>query len=288
MTRTRRRAEALRGQLLLLPTTLWLGALLVAPLIVVVAYSIGTRGINPPVRVDWAHPNFAGYRRALDPAFLPIFGRSVAYAAIATLACVALGFPLAYWIARRPPRRRMVYLALAVVPFLTSYLIRMYAWQFILQRNGLLNAILGSVGLGDDHAFLNTPGAVILGLTYGFLPFMVLPLYAAIERMDPTLVEASYDLGLGRVATFRRVILPSVMPGLVAGTMLVFIPALGDFVTPALLGGTRTVMFGNTVQDQFLGGGNNWPLGSAMAVILMVLITFGVLVELRRSEEAFS
>ncbi|MFM7225792.1 MAG: ABC transporter permease, partial [Actinomycetota bacterium] len=232
MKGSRRRAEATRGHLLLLPTTLWLGALLIGPLVVIIAFSLGTRGINPPVRFDWAHPRLESYRRALDPDFLPIFGRSLLYAATATVCCIALGFPLAYWIARRPPRHRTLLLVLAVVPFLTSYLIRMYAWQFILQRNGLLNAALGGLGLGDDRTFLNTPGAVILGLTYGFLPFMVLPLYAAVERMDPALVEASHDLGHGRISTFRRVILPSVMPGLVAGTLLVFIPALGDFVTP--------------------------------------------------------
>lgn len=285
MNGSRRRAEATRGHLLLLPTTLWLGALLIGPLVVIIAFSLGTRGINPPVRFDWAHPRLESYRRALDPDFLPIFGRSLLYAATATVCCIALGFPLAYWIARRPPRHRTLLLVLAVVPFLTSYLIRMYAWQFILQRNGLLNAALGGLGLGDDRTFLNTPGAVILGLTYGFLPFMVLPLYAAVERMDPALVEASHDLGHGRISTFRRVILPSVMPGLVAGTLLVFIPALGDFVTPALLGGTRTVMYGSVIQDQFRGGGNNWPLGSAMAVLLMFVIMVGVIVELRRSED---
>ncbi|MFM8971119.1 MAG: ABC transporter permease [Actinomycetota bacterium] len=285
MNGSRRRAEATRGHLLLLPTTLWLGALLIGPLVVIIAFSLGTRGINPPVRFDWAHPRLESYRRALDPDFLPIFGRSLLYAATATVCCIALGFPLAYWIARRPPRHRTLLLVLAVVPFLTSDLIRMYAWQFILQRNGLLNAALGGLGLGDDRTFLNTPGAVILGLTYGFLPFMVLPLYAAVERMDPTLVEASHDLGHGRISTFRRVILPSVMTGVVAGTLLVFIPALGDFVTPALLGGTRTVMYGSVIQDQFRGGGNNWPLGSAMAVLLMFVIMVGVIVELRRSED---
>jgi spermidine/putrescine transport system permease protein len=125
---------------------------------------------------------------------------------------------------------------------------------------------------------------VILGLTYGFLPFMVLPLYASIDRMDPSLVEASYDLGHGKASTFLRVILPATMPGLVAGTLLVFIPAVGDFVTPELLGGTRTQMFGNTIQDQF-GSGNNWPLGSAMAVLLMAFILIGVFIYLWRVNE---
>ena len=195
-----------------------------------------------------------------------------------------LGFPLAYWIARFSGRYRNVFLVLVIIPFLTSYLIRMYAWQFILQRNGLLNAFLGRLGLGDNHVFLNHNFAVILGLTYGFLPFMILPLFASIDRMDKSLVEASYDLGHGKVSTLFRVIIPTVAPGLVAGCLLVFIPAVGDFVTPQLLGGVRTTMFGNTVYDQF-GSGNNWPLGSAMSVLLMTFILFGIVVYLRRVGE---
>jgi spermidine/putrescine transport system permease protein len=157
----------------------------------------------------------------------------------------------------------------------------MYAWQFILQRDGLLNQVLGNVGLGGNHVFLNTNFAVILGLTYGFLPFMILPLYASIERMDKSLVEASYDLGHGKVSTLFRVILPSVSPGLIAGVLLVFIPAVGDFVTPELLGGVKTQMIGNTIYDQFTSG-NNWPLGSAMSVLLMLLILVGVFFYLLR------
>ena len=130
--------------------------------------------------------------------------------------------------------------------------------------------MLGRIGLGDNHEFLNTHFAVILGLTYGFLPFMILPLYASIERMDKSLVEASYDLGHGKASTFFRVILPTVSPGLVAGVLLVFIPAVGDFVTPELLGGVKTQMIGTTIYDQF-GSGNNWPLGSAMSVLLMLV-----------------
>jgi len=199
---------------------------------------------------------------------------------------VALGFPLAYWIARFAGRFRNFFLVLVIIPFLTSYLIRMYAWQFILQRNGLLNSVLGTIGLGDDHAFLNTHFAVILGLTYGFLPFMILPLYASIERMDKSMVEASYDLGHGKTSTFFRVIVPTVSPGLVAGVLLVFIPAVGDYVTPALLGGVNTQMIGTTIADQFRSG-NNWPLGSAMSVLLMAFILIGVFVYLQRvGEEA--
>lgn len=274
----------LKGNLLLLPTTLWLGILLVVPLAIVVGYSLGQRGVIEQVRFDWAHLSFSNYGDALNPDFLPIFVRSITYAALATVACLLIGFPLAYWIARFSGRYRNVFLVLVIVPFLTSYLIRTYAWQFVLQRNGLANSLLGALGLGDHHEFLNTPFAVILGLTYGFLPFMTLPLYASIERMDKALVEASYDLGHGKVSTFLRVIVPSVSPGLVAGILLVFIPAVGDFITPELLGGVDTTMFGNTIKDQF-GSGQNWPLGSAMAVLLMAFILVGVFFYLWRVGE---
>ncbi len=276
----------LKGNLLLLPTAAWFIALLIIPMVIVIQYSLAKRGIIKPVRFSWANLQWHNYQDALNKSFLRIFIRSVVYSAATTIACIALGFPLAYWIARFTGRARNFFLVLVIIPFLTSFLIRMYAWQFILQRDGLLNDTLGALHLGNDHIFLNTSFAVILGLTYGFLPFMVLPLYASIERMDPSLVEASYDLGHGKVSTFLRVIVPAVSPGLVAGTLLVFIPAVGDFVTPQLLGGVKTQMFGNTIQDQF-GSGQNWPLGSAMAVVLMGFILIGVYLYLRRvGEEA--
>jgi spermidine/putrescine transport system permease protein len=282
----RRTPNWLAGNVLLLPTTIWFFFLLVIPTLIIFGYSLGHRGVIIPIRFDWGSLVWSNYKTATNPVFLPIFIRSIVYALVSTIACVLLGFPLAYWIARFSGRLRNVYLVLVIIPFLTSYLIRMYAWQFILQRNGLLNSLLGTLGLGDNHTFLNTHFAVILGLTYGFLPFMILPLYASIERMDKSLVEASYDLGHGKVSTFFRVILPTVSPGLVAGVLLVFIPAVGDFVTPELLGGVKTQMIGTTIYDQF-GGGNNWPLGSAMSVLLMLGILVGVFVYLSRvGEEA--
>ncbi|MDQ1476433.1 MAG: spermidine/putrescine transport system permease protein [Actinomycetota bacterium] len=282
--RRRHLPEWLKGNLLLLPTSIWFIFLLVIPMLIVIEYSLGKRGIVDPVRFTWNSLHYSNYKDALDPDRLPIFVRSIEYAGISTLACVALGFPLAYWIARFGGKLRNIYLVLVIIPFLTSYLIRIYAWQVILQNNGLLNRLLGDIGLGRDHVFLNHHFAVILGLTYGFLPFMILPLYASIERMDFALVEASYDLGHAKVSTFFRVILPTVAPGLVAGILLVFIPAVGDFVTPQLLGGVRTQMIGNTIADQF-GGSQNWPLGSAMSVLLMLFILGGVFVYLRRVGE---
>ena len=276
----------LAGNLLLAPTSVWFIFLLVIPTLLIAAYALGQRGVIEPIRFSWGNLNWSNYSDALNPDFLPIFIRSIVYAFVATLACVLIGFPLAYWIARFAGRFRNVFLVLVIIPFLTSYLIRTYGWLAILQRNGLLNALLGRLGLGDSHTFLNTHFAVILGLTYGFLPFMILPLYASIERMDKSLVEASYDLGHGKTSTLFRVIVPTVAPGLIAGVLLVFIPAVGDYITPALLGGVKTQMIGTTIADQF-GSGNNWPLGSAMSVLLMAFILIGVFVYLRRvGEEA--
>jgi len=272
------------GHSLLVPTTVWFFFLLVIPTLLVIAYSLGHRGVFEPIRFTWGSLVWSNYKTATNPDFLPIFVRSVVYALVSTIVCILLGFPLAYWIARFSGRFRNLFLVLVIIPFLTSYLIRTYGWLVILQRNGLLNSGLGRIGLGDNHEFLNSHFAVILGLTYGFLPFMILPLYASIERMDKSLVEASYDLGHGKTSTFWRVILPSVSPGLVAGILLVFIPAVGDFVTPELLGGVKTQMIGTTIYDQF-GSGNNWPLGSAMSVLLMLGILVGVFVYLSRVGE---
>lgn len=250
---------------------------LLAPLVVILWYSVGTRGIIDPVRHPGGKLNWTNYGDALNPSFLPIFLRTVAYAAVTTVGCLFIGFPLAYAIARFGGKWKNLLLALVILPFWTSYLVRMYAWRFILDDNGLANTVLGGLGLGSNHRFTNTHWAVVLGLIYGFLPFMVLPLYASLERMDFRLIEAAYDLGSDRWSTFRRITMRSAMPGVVAGVLLVFIPALGDFVTPQLLGGTRTQTFGSTIQDQF-GQGQNWPLGSAMAVLLMAFILIGIVV----------
>ncbi|MEJ2856423.1 MULTISPECIES: ABC transporter permease [unclassified Saccharothrix] len=267
---------------LLTPTGLWLGAFLIAPLVLVVQFSFATRdtGVARAV-LPWT---VQAYRTALDPAFLPIFGRTLAYAGLTTVLCLLLGFPLAWFIARHGGRYRTALLAAVLVPFWSSYLARIYAWKALLDGEGLVNRLLGAVGLGRDGGFLLTHGAVVLGLTYGFLPFMVLPLYVACERFDHRLVEASYDLGHGRVSTFRRVVLPGVFPGVLAGSLLVLVPAAGDFVTPRLLGGVDQSTFGSVIDDQFRGG-NNWPLGSAMAVLLLVLVVVVLVLRGRRGED---
>ncbi|GLY49220.1 ABC transporter permease [Lentzea sp. NBRC 102530] len=272
----------LKANALLVPTGVWLGFFLIAPLVVVVEFSIATRdtGVARAV-LPWT---IDAYRTALDPAFLPIFGRTLLYAAATTLACLLLGFPLAWFIARHGGRWRTALLAAVLIPFWSSYLARIYAWKALLDGEGLANTVLGWVGLDRDGGFLLTDGAVVLGLTYGFLPFMVLPLYVACERFDVRLMEASYDLGHGRVSTFFRVVLPGVMSGVLAGSLLVLVPAAGDFVTPKLLGGVEQSTFGSVIDDQFRGG-NNWPLGSAMAVLLLVLVVAVLVLRGRRGED---
>ncbi|MEU5694033.1 ABC transporter permease [Actinosynnema sp. NPDC020468] len=267
---------------LLAPTGLWLGVFLLAPLALVVQFSFATRdtGVARAV-LPWT---VDAYVTALNPAFLPIFGRTLAYASVTTVLCLVLGFPVAWFLTRHAGRWRNVLLVAVLVPFWSSYLARIYAWKALLDGDGVVNRLLSEVGLGRDGGFLLTHGAVVLGLTYGFLPFMVLPLYVACERFDFRLVEASYDLGRGPVSTFLRVVVPGVLPGVSAGVLLVAVPATGDFVTPRLLGGVEQSTFGSVIDDQFRGG-NNWPLGSAMAVLLLLLVVVALLLRSRRAED---
>ncbi|GLZ31291.1 ABC transporter permease [Lentzea sp. NBRC 105346] len=276
------RSRFLRANALLLPTGVWLGIFLIAPLALVVQFSFATRdtGVARAV-LPWTTQ---AYLTALDPAFLPIFGRTLAYAFATTLLCLVLGFPLAWFIARHGGRYRNVLLVAVLIPFWSSYLARIYAWKALLDGDGLINQALSSIGLGRSGGFLLTHGAVVLGLTYGFLPFMVLPLYVACERFDHRLVEASFDLGHGRTSTFFRVVLPGVFSGVLAGSLLVLVPSAGDFVTPRLLGGVNQSTFGSVIDDQFRGG-NNWPLGSAMAVLLLLLVVLVLVLRGRRGED---
>ncbi|GAA0632959.1 ABC transporter permease [Kutzneria viridogrisea] len=267
---------------LLTPTAAWLGLFFLAPVALVVEYSFATRdtGLDKVV-LPWTAQ---AYLTALNPDFLPIFVRTISYAICTTLACLVLGLPLAWFIARHGGRYRNALLAAVMVPFWSSYLARIYAWKTLLDDDGLVNKLLGGIGLGREGGFLLTDGAVVLGLTYGFLPFMILPLYVACERFDHRLVEASYDLGHGPVSTLRRVVLPGIAPGVLAGSLLVLVPSAGDFVTPKLLGGVDQSTFGSVIDDQFRGG-NNWPLGSAMAVVLLVLVIVVVVLRGRRGED---
>ena len=266
------------GGRLLVPGLLWTVLFCLLPILVVVAVSFATRGTYGGVLWEFSLEN---YRDLLHPLYGRIFGQSVLLAGMTTVLCLALGFPLAYYIARLPPRRQALWLVLIMIPFWTNFLVRTYAWIFILRTEGLLNTILLQLHLiSAPLDLLYSNEAVLLGLVYGYLPFMVLPLYAAIERIDPALIEAAWDLYADRWSLFRLVLVPLAKPGIIAGCVLVFIPSLGAFLTPDLLGGARSMMVGNLIQHEYLVA-RDWPLGSALSLVMMLIVTGSVLWYLR-------
>ena len=248
---------------LLAPAGLWYLVMLVLPLTIVGIFSFGVRAKNGGYEPAFVIDNYVRALQKGDP-----FITSLAMAIGGTLGCLLVGLPLAYFLATRAGRRKSVLILLLVVPFWTSFLIRTYAWLLILGPNlGLAGQIQAITGL-EDVQILGTPFAVLLGLVYGYLPLMVFPLYVTLERMDRTLIEASKDLGAARWATFRQVTLPIALPGLVTGSILVFIPMMGEYVIPQLLGFGRTYLMGNALVTDFLES-RNWPAGSARAVLLI-------------------
>ncbi|GAB4288847.1 MAG: ABC transporter permease [Roseovarius sp.] len=214
-------------------------------------------------------------------AHLTIFWRSVKLSFLTTILCMAVGLPTAWFIATRAPRMRMILLFLITIPFWTNLLIRTFAIEQIIRNEGLLNNLLLKIGaIEEPIQILYTDFAVFVGMTYVYLPLMVLPLFAAIDRFDMRMLEAAYDLYATRWQALRRIILPIIKPGLIAGSILVFVPALGAYVTPRILGGGRNMMIGNFISLQF-GQGRNWPLGAALSVILLVIVTTVLIVYVR-------
>jgi spermidine/putrescine transport system permease protein len=224
------------------------------------------------------------YERLVDPAYLPVLFRSVGFALATVVLCLLIGYPVAYYIAIFGGRWKNVLIALVVLPFFVNYLIRTYAWIAMLGDEGLVNGVLDS-----SMRFVNTPYAVIGGLVYGFLAFMILPIYASLDRMDPSLIEAGKDLYGGPWETFRNVTWPHTMQGVLAGSVLVFLPAVGDFVSASLLGGPEEVMVGNLIQQQFQAS-DNWPFGAAlttaMMAVLLILMIFYLRAAAREAREA--
>jgi spermidine/putrescine transport system permease protein len=254
---------------------------MLAPLAIILVYSILTRGAYGGVELPWTLENFA---RLWDPVYGSIFVRSFWIAAVATALCLVLGFPLAMFIARSGSRKNL-YLSLVILPFWTSFLIRTYAWMFLLRDTGILNSALQALGvIHQPLPLLYNDGAVILGLVYGFLPFMVLPLYATLERLDPRLLEAAADLGARPRRALVSVTLPLCMPGIRAGAILVFVPCLGTYLTSDLLGGSKTVLIGNIVQNQFTAS-RDWPFGAALSLALMAIAMVLLFAARRRGEE---
>ena len=251
---------------------LWLGLFFLLPCLLVLAIALGTNAPDsvPPVELGLSFKSFA--LLFSDDLYLAAWLSSIRIAATSTLVALLLGYPMAYAIARAAPNRRPLLLMLVVLPFWTSFLIRIYAWMGLLADNGLIEQFLRWSGLAaNPGTILGTEWAVHLGIVYAYLPFMVLPLYATLEKLDDSLLEAAADLGARPFAAFLTVTLPLSLPGIVAGCLLVFIPAVGEFVIPDLLGGTETLMIGKVLWDEFFTNGD-WPLASAVAVCLLVLL----------------
>jgi spermidine/putrescine transport system permease protein len=267
---------SLWGWLLALPTA-WMVLFFVSSMVIVVLLSFGrTTNDGYPVFAT----STANYRALWNEVYFELFLRSLTYALATVAISVLIAYPVAYAIALYGGRYKNALIAAIVVPFFASYLIRMYAWKALLSDDGLVNSALRRSGLSDGITFLNTPTAVIGGLVYGFVVFMILPVYASLERLDVSLIEAGKDLYHGPVRTFFTVTLPATRAGLYGGMLLVFLPALGDFVSAQLLGGASTFMIGNLVQQQFMEG-QNWPLGSALTVGMMAALTVLMVVYLR-------
>src|SRR5262245_34724879 len=262
-----RRAPGRVGWLLLTPLAGWALAFVLAPALIMLVYSFAERTPLGGVVLAFTFDNYVG---VVDPVYLQIVIRSIGYAAITTAICLAAGYPVAYLIGRADPRWRNLLLMAVMVPFWTSFLIRTYAWVTILKSEGLLNSLLLQMQLiTEPLEMLYTPGAVVLGLVYTFLPFMILPIYSSVEKLDGALIEAALDLGAGPVRAFSRVIVPLTSPGIAAGVLLVFVPALGIYAVNDILGGGRVDMIGNIIENQFKGA-RNWPFGAALGTSLLV------------------
>lgn len=274
-----RESTRLQGFLLVLPALLWMILLIVFPLLLTVVTSFGMRDADGNVIYTFTTENYTrlmGFGEgAWDPLYARILWRSVVLAFQTTISVILLAYPLAYFIARAPEKRRSLFLFLVLVPLWTNFVIRIYAWVMILRNQGVLNNLLGwgagLLGLPfTPFDFYPSQGAVLIGMVYEFLPFMILPIYTSLEKIEPVLYEAASDLGASAWRTFLRVTLPLSLPGMTAGTILVFIPVIGTFVVSDILGGRQVILVGNLIQRQFLDA-RNPPFGSAASNILMVL-----------------
>ncbi|MCR9085880.1 MAG: ABC transporter permease [Rhodobacteraceae bacterium] len=281
-----RRTWSLLG--LLTAPSAFLLCFFLCPLVLMLIYSFLTPGLYGGVEWEFFHLNYGRilgwadtkYER-FDPVFLIIFLRSLRLAALTVLTCLVISYPAAFWISRMPPARRNFALFLVTLPFFVSLIVRLFAWVLILRPTGFLNQGLMGVGLTSEPLeFLYTDFAVVVGMTYVFIPFTFLPLYASIEKLDTAQIEASFDLGATRVQTFGKVILPATLPGIAAGAVITFIPALGNFIVPSVLGGAKVVMIGNLIEQQFLSA-RNWPFGSALAMLVMAAVLVLLIVQLR-------
>jgi spermidine/putrescine transport system permease protein len=268
-----RENKSAQGTLLAVPTTFWLFVMLVIPLLLTLVISFGRRSPDGEVIYAFSLENYI--RLASDSLYLSILWRSLTLAFNTTALVILMAYPLAYFIARAQPKRRNTYLFLVLIPLWTNFVIRVYAWMMLLRKEGGINIILGWLAQQLHLPFqplemLYTPGAVLVGMVYEFLPFMILPIFTSLEKIDNSLYEAAADLGANAIKTFLRVTLPLSMPGVVAGTILVFIPVMGTFIVSDILGGRQVILIGNLIQRQFLDA-RDPTFGSAAALVLMVM-----------------
>ena len=257
------------------PGLLYVTLFMTIPLLIIASYTVLKRGRFGGVQWEFTLDSFA---KALEPTYLAILGNSLLIATITTVLALALGYPTAYAIARLPRRWRTVALVLVVLPFWSNFLIRTYAWIVLLNSEGPINQALVNLGVvGAPLELLYNRGAVVVGLLYAYLPLMILPVYASIERVDPQLQEAARNLGAGRLRAFVDVTLPLTLPGTLIGAIFVFVPSMGNFIVPELLGGGKTVMVGNLIRDQFLEA-RNWPFGAvlALSVVGFLILLFSI------------
>lgn len=270
--------ERLRLVGLLTPATLIIGVFFLAPLAIMALYSLLEPGLYGGVEWRFYPDNFGrvlgwadGNNEDFDPVYLEIILRSFKLAGLTVLATLALCYPAAFWVARQPERMRNFCLFLITLPFFTSLIVRLYAWLLILRPSGFINTTLLALGVHNPVELIYTETAVLIGMTYIFIPFMFMPVYASVEKLDKRLLEASADLGASRWQSFWKVIFPLTLPGIAAGSIIVFIPSLGNFIVPSLLGGARVLMIGSLVEQQFLAA-RNWPFGAALAMLLMAAV----------------
>ncbi|EYF05977.1 ABC transporter permease [Chondromyces apiculatus] len=277
------RRPGLRGWLLFAPLMLWLFAFVIAPTAIMFVYSFCQRDELGQVVFEFSLSN---YTRVFDKTYLKIFTNSIQYAAITTVICLLVGYPVAYFIGRASEQIRNKLLMLVMIPFWTSFLIRTYAWMSILKAEGPLNGMLLYMQLiAAPLDILYTPAAVVIGLVYSYLPFMILPIYGSVEKLDNALIEAAFDLGAGPVSAFSHVIVPLTRPGIFAGVLLVFIPAIGMFAITDLMGGGRVPMIGNVIQNQF-GQARDWPFGAALGMTMLLLFAACFALSMRKSDAA--
>jgi spermidine/putrescine transport system permease protein len=267
--------------LLLLPTGLWMLVFLLTPLLILFVYSLGSR--DPLGRVQLGF-NFVNYTRFFSMPYFWTLGRSMILAGGTTLTCLFLGTSFAIWLAFKVPKKRQqFFMTLLVAPLWTSFLLRIYAWMTILRPAGILTNVLETLHWQNPPVLLYTPYAVLLGMVYNYLPYMILPIYAAMEKLDVRLLEAAADLGSTPLRSLFKITIPLSSRGLVAGCVMVFVPALGDYVTPDLLGGAKTMFVGNLIQNQFLVV-RDWPYGCAVSTILILIVSVFVWIYLRFGE----